>query len=107
MCKAATSLGIAGNDLNRCDVPALQRKNLEQSEKEELYSLQTVGKGWCEWEVEGGKGLLWIVKKERLVQKKVFLREKAVFADSKKWFKQAVFCLRKREAFQDKASSFL
>ena len=28
--------GIAGNDLNRCEVPALQRKDLERSEKEEL-----------------------------------------------------------------------
>ena len=26
--------GIAGNDLNRCEVPALQRKDLERSEKE-------------------------------------------------------------------------
>ena len=37
------SPGIAGNDLNRCDAPALQRKDLERSEKEELYSSQTVG----------------------------------------------------------------
>ena len=43
MLKAATSLGIAGNDLNRCEIPALQRKNLEQRLKEQLYSLQTVG----------------------------------------------------------------
>ena len=35
--------GIAGNDLNRCDAPALQRKDLEQTAKEQLYSLQTVG----------------------------------------------------------------
>ena len=35
--------GIAGNDLNRCDAPALQRKELEQRLKEQLYSLQTVG----------------------------------------------------------------
>ena len=35
--------GIAGNDLNRCDVPALQRKDLERTAKEQLYSLQTVG----------------------------------------------------------------
>ena len=31
--------GIAGNDLNRCEVPALQRKDLEQRLKEQLYSL--------------------------------------------------------------------
>ena len=35
--------GIAGNDLNRCDAPALQRKELERRLKEQLYSLQTVG----------------------------------------------------------------
>ncbi|MGI6196576.1 MAG: hypothetical protein ACOYIO_05795 [Eubacteriales bacterium] len=35
--------GIAGNDLNRCEIPALQRKDLEQRLKEQLYSLQTVG----------------------------------------------------------------
>ena len=35
--------GIAGNDLNRCDAPALQRKELEQRLKEQLYSLQTAG----------------------------------------------------------------
>jgi hypothetical protein len=31
--------GIAGNDLNRCEVQALQRKDLEQRLKEQLYSL--------------------------------------------------------------------
>ena len=34
---------IAGNDLNRCDAPALQRKNLEWRLKEQPHSLQTVG----------------------------------------------------------------
>ena len=42
--------GIAGNDLNRCEVPALQRKDLEQRLKEQLYSLvdsrlRVVGRG--------------------------------------------------------------
>ena len=31
--------GIAGNDLNRCDAPALQRKDLEQRLKEQPCSL--------------------------------------------------------------------
>ena len=35
--------GIAGNDLNRCEVQALQRKELERRAKEQPYSLQTVG----------------------------------------------------------------
>ena len=77
-----------------------------------------------EWEVEGGKGLLWVAikkvcAKERLLvcenglflkparnglcKRKFFVREKAVFENNKKWFKQAVFWLRKREAFEGKA----
>ena len=39
MRKAATSPGIAGNDLNRCEVRALQRKDVERTSKEQLYSL--------------------------------------------------------------------
>ena len=38
-----------------------------------------------------------------LCKRKFFIRKKAVFEDSKKWFKQAVFWLRKREAFESKA----
>ena len=45
--------------LNRCDVRALQRKDLERTSKEKPCSLQTVGYGWvrigC---VLGGKELL-------------------------------------------------
>ena len=37
------SPGIAGNDLNRCDAPALQHKELERTAKEQPHSLQTVG----------------------------------------------------------------
>ena len=42
--------------------------------------------------------------KERFVRTKGFLYvKKAVFEDSKKLFEQAVFWLRKREAFEGKA----
>ena len=42
--------------------------------------------------------------KEKFVQIKGFLYvKKAVFEDSKKLFERAVFWLRKRETFQDKA----
>ena len=55
--------GIAGNDLNRCDVPALQRKELEQRLKEQLYSfvdsrLRVVrmgGGGWKKVVLGGNK----------------------------------------------------
>ena len=38
-----------------------------------------------------------------LCKRKFFIREKAVFEDSKKLFERAVFWLRKRETFQGKA----
>ena len=38
-----------------------------------------------------------------LCKRKFFIREKAAFADSKKLFEQAMFWLRKREAFEGKA----
>ena len=73
------------------------------------------------WKAEGGKELLLVAikkvcAKEKLLvckngrflkqarngfcKRKFFVREKTVFEDSKKWFKQAVFWLRKREAFE-------
>ena len=45
--------------LNRCEVPALQRKDLERTTKEQPCSLQTVGYGWVRiCDVCGGKGVL-------------------------------------------------
>ena len=52
--------------------------------------------------MEGGKGLLWIAIGKVCANKRLFAHKKAAFEDSKKWFKQAVFWLRKREAFEDK-----
>ena len=58
--------GIAGNDLNRCEVLALQRKELERTEKEQRYSLVDsrlwlgangrwrVEKGFSEWAIRKG-----------------------------------------------------
>ena len=65
--------GIAGNDLNRCEVPALQHKEFTQTAKERLYSLQTVGKGWCEWEMEGGKELFWVGIRKSLGKSTAFV----------------------------------
>ena len=59
--------------LNRCDVPALQRKDLERTAKEQPCSLQTVGYGWVRiCGVCGGKGLLGMVIKERLCKRNAF-----------------------------------
>ena len=73
MRKAATSPGIAGNDLNRCEVRALQRKELEQRLKEQPYSfvdsrLWLGGNLWCLWWKRVALG----GDKERFVQKKNF-----------------------------------
>ena len=58
------------------------------------------GGGWKRVALDGNK--------ERFVQKKGFWYvKKAVFEDSKKLIEQAMFWLRKREAFEGKASSFL
>ena len=78
--------------MNRCKVPVLQRKDLEQRLKEQLYSLvdsrlrvvRMGGGGWKRVVVDRNK--------ERLVRKKSFLYvKKAVFEESKKLFEQAVF----------------
>ena len=68
--------------LNRCDVPALQRKDLEQTAKEEPYSLQTVGYGWVRrGGVCGGKGPLWVATKKDLCKWMAFgLRKRATFS---------------------------
>ena len=57
---------IAGNDLNRCDVPALQRKELERTAKEQLYSLQTVGYGWVGMGDGGWKRVAWMAIRKGL-----------------------------------------
>ena len=103
MRKAATSPGIAGNDLNRCDAPALQHKIRANSKRTAVFfvdsRLRTVRMGDGGW-----KRVTLDSNKERFVQIKGFLSvKKAVFADSKKLFERAVFWLQKREAFQSKA----
>ena len=53
--------------LNRCDVPVLQRKDLERTSKEQPYSLRTVGYGWVRiCGVWSGKGLLWVAIRKGL-----------------------------------------
>lgn len=54
--------------LNRCEVPALQRKELERTSKERPYSLQTVGYGWVRMGGEGWKRIVLNGDKERFVQ---------------------------------------
>ena len=59
--------------LNRCDAPALQRKDFERTSKEQPCSLRTVGYGWvgiCG--VCGGKGLLLRVIWNGLYRQRAF-----------------------------------
>ena len=70
--------------LNRCDAPALQRKELERRLKERPYSLRTVGYGWVEMGDGGQKRVAWDGSKESFGQRKSFwFMEKVTFEDSK------------------------
>ena len=95
--------------MNRCDVRALQRKDLERTSKEKPCSLQTVGYGWAEMGDGGQKRVAWDGSKENLAQKKIFLfMEKVTFEDSKERLVQMEnFWLVKRLAFEDSKQSFL
>ena len=71
MRKAATSSGIAGNDLNRCDAPALQHKIRAKSKRTAVFfansRLRDVEMGGGGW-----KRVVWDGNKERFVRKKCF-----------------------------------
>ena len=54
--------------LNRCEIQALQRKELERTAKEEPCSLRTVGYGWAEMGGGGRKRVALDGNKERLMQ---------------------------------------
>ena len=86
MRKAATSSGIAGNDLNRCEIPALQHKIRANIKRTAVFfadsRLRVVRMGGGGWKrvVLGGN-------KERFVRKKSF------------WFvKMGIFCGQRRKA---------
>ena len=70
--------------MNRCDVPVLQRKDLERTSKEQPYSLRTVGYGWVGMGGGGQKRVAWDGSKESFGQRKsVWFMEKVTFEDSK------------------------
>ena len=72
--------GIAGNDLNRCDAPALQRKNLEQRLKEQLYSLVDSRLRVVEMGSRGQKRVALEGNSERFcANKRLFVRKKGSF----------------------------
>ena len=91
MRKAVTSLGIAGNDLNRCDAPALQHKIRANSKRTAVFfansRLRAVRMG------DGGqKGLLWMAIKKVCAKEKLLVRENGnFFADSEERHVQKKF----------------
>ena len=93
MRKAVTSPGIAGNDLNRCDAPALQRKDLEQRLKEQLYSLVDSRLRVVEMGGGGQKELLW------MAIKKVCAKARLLVCENGRFLKSARKGLCKRKAF--------
>ena len=58
--------------LNRCEVPALQRKDLERTAKEQPCSLQTVGYGWVRMENGARKRVALGGDKKDFLQMKTF-----------------------------------
>ena len=120
MRKAATSPGIAGNDLNRCDAPALQHKIRAKSKRmavffanSRLRDVEMGGGGW--------KRIAFGGNKERFVRIKCFLyvirrllrtvkscsnkrcfgceNERLLRAKRKAYCKRKPFVLRKRTVF--------
>ena len=70
--------GIAGNDLNRCDAPALQHKIRAKSKRTAVFFANSRLRVY-EWKVEGGKGLLWVGTRKVCVGRKLFTCEKEKF----------------------------
>ena len=69
--KAATSPGIAGNDLNRCDAPALQHKIRAKSKRTAAFFANSRLRG-VEMGSGGWKRVVLDSNKERFVRKKGF-----------------------------------
>ena len=85
MRKAATSPGIAGNDLNRCDAPALQHKIRANIKRTAVFFANSRLRG-VEMGGGGQKRIALDSNKERFVQKKGF------------WFvKMGIFCGQRRK----------
>ena len=72
--------GIAGNDLNRCDLPALQHKIRANSKRTAVFFANSRLRG-VEMGSGGWKRIALDRNKKRYVQKKAFcLRKRAVFS---------------------------
>ena len=106
MRKAATSLGIAGNDLNRCEVPALQHKIRANSKRTAVFfadsRLRVVRRGDGGW-----KRVSLDSNKERFLQKKGFLYvKKAVLRTVKSCSNKRCFGCENERLLREKRKAF-
>ena len=70
--------------MNRCEVQALQRKDLERTTKEWPCSLRTVGYGWVGMGDGGWKRVALDGNKERFVQiERLLAQKRRAFENSK------------------------
>ena len=83
--------------LNRCEVRALQREDLERRLKEKPCSLRTVGYGWAEMGDGGRKRVVLDSNKERFVRINGFLyaKRQLLRATKKGLCKRKAFCSEK------------
>ena len=90
--------------MNRCDIRALQRKDLERSAKKQPCSLRTVGYGWVRMGDGGQKRVALEGNMEGVVRIKRFWLKKGglLRIATKGLFKWKVFGLWKREIFEDR-----
>ena len=73
--------------MNRCEVPALQRKDLERTAKEQPCSLQTVGYGWVRMGSGGWKRVVLESNKKGLCKRKALgLCKSVVFEGNSQGF---------------------
>ena len=106
MRKAATSPGIAGNDLNRCDAPALQHKIRANSKRTAVFFANSRLRG-VEMESGGWKRVVLGGNKERFVRKKGFLFVKmGIFCGQRRKARTKEFFVRKKAALSEVCKAF-
>ena len=106
MRKAATSLGIAGNDLNRCEVPVLQHKIRAKIKRIAVFfvdsRLRVVRMGDGGW-----KRATLDSNKERFVRKKGFWFVKiGIFRGQRRKVRAKEVFVRKKAAVSEVCKAF-
>ena len=93
--------------LNRCEIPVLQRKDLERTAKEWTCSLRTVGYGWVRMGGGGRKRAVLNGNEEGVVQMESFwLKKGSSQVQLNSSVAKKVFYKKKRFCFAKKACLF-